>query len=326
MEYDFNSVEKKWQKRWKEKPYKAQSIDSGIKKYYVLDMFPYPSGSGLHVGHWRGYVLSDIYARRKQLQGYNVLHPMGWDAFGLPAENDAIKKGIHPKEGTAQNIANFKRQLQQIGALYNWDKELNTTDPDYYKWTQWIFLQLYKAGLAYETDRPINWCPSCKTGLANEEVIDGKCERCSTEVTQKQIKQWVLKITDYAQRLLDDLDKLEWPEKVKLMQKNWIGRSEGVEIVFKTKDQDGNEIDLPVYTTCPETIFGVSFMAIAPEHEEILNKIVSPSHKKEVTDYIAQSKHKSDLERKIEGKEKTGAFTGAFAINPISKEEIPFSL
>ena len=323
MAYDFNSVEKKWQKRWKEKPYKAQSIDSGIKKYYVLDMFPYPSGSGLHVGHWRGYVLSDIYARRKQLQGYNVLHPMGWDAFGLPAENDAIKKGIHPKEGTAQNIANFKRQLQQIGALYNWDKELNTTDPDYYKWTQWIFLQLYKAGLAYETDRPINWCPSCKTGLANEEVVDGKCERCSTEVTQKQIKQWVLKITDYAQRLLDDLDKLEWPEKVKLMQKNWIGRSEGVEIVFKTKDQDGSEIDLPVYTTCPETIFGVSFMAIAPEHEELLEKIVSPSHKKEVTDYIAQSKHKSDLERKIEGKEKTGAFTGAFAINPISKEKIP---
>ncbi len=323
MAYDFNSVEKKWQKRWKEKPYKAAPIDSGAQKYYVLDMFPYPSGSGLHVGHWRGYVLSDIYARMKKLQGYNVLHPMGWDAFGLPAENDAIKKGIHPKEGTAQNIANFKRQLQQIGALYNWDKEINTTDPNYYKWTQWIFLQLYKAGLAYETDRPINWCPSCKTGLANEEVVNGTCERCGTEVTQKQIKQWVLKITDYAQKLLDDLDKLAWPEKVKLMQKNWIGRSEGVEIIFKTKDQGGSEVDLLTYTTCPETIYGVSFMAIAPEHEDLLKKIVSPSHKKEVDDYIDQSKHKSALERKIEQKEKTGVFTGAYAINPVSKERIP---
>ena len=323
MAYDFKSIEKKWQKNWQEKPHKAQPINSKIEKYYVLDMFPYPSGSGLHVGHWRGYVLSDIFARMKQLQGYNVLHPMGWDAFGLPAENDAIKKGVHPQKSTAQNIANFKRQLKQIGALYNWDKELNTTDPDYYKWTQWIFLQLFKAGLAYETNMPINWCPSCKTGLANEEVVNGKCERCGTEVTQKQIKQWVLKITDYAQRLLDDLDKLDWPEKVKLMQKNWIGRSEGVELIFKTHDLEGNDVALPVYTTRPETLLGVSFIAIAPEHEELLKSIVPAAHKKSVEQYVEQAKHKSALERKIDDKEKTGVFTGAYAINPVSQEKVP---
>ena len=237
MSYDFKNIEEKWQKIWaKNPPAKTKPAGSG-KKFYCLDMFPYPSGSGLHVGHWRGYVLSDIYARIKWLEGYNVLHPMGWDAFGLPAENDAIKKGIPPAIGTANNIATFKRQLQQIAAIYDWDKEINTTDPDYYKWTQWIFLKMYKAGLAYRAEMPINWCPTDLTGLANEEVVNGKCERCGTPVTQKNIAQWVLKITAYAEKLLDGLDTLDWPEKVKMMQRNWIGKSEGVEIFFTSNKQ-----------------------------------------------------------------------------------------
>ncbi len=226
MSYDFKTIEEKWQKIWAQHPpAKTKPAGSG-KKFYCLDMFPYPSGSGLHVGHWRGYVLSDIYARIKWLEGYNILHPMGWDAFGLPAENDAIKKGIPPAQGTAANIANFKRQLQHIAAIYDWDKEINTTDPDYYKWTQWIFLKMYNAGLAYRAEMPINWCPKDLTGLANEEVIDGKCERCGTPVIQKNIAQWVLKITAYADKLLEGLDRLDWPEKVKMMQRNWIGKSE----------------------------------------------------------------------------------------------------
>src|SRR3990167_4982082 len=217
MSYDFKSIEKKWQSKPEIEPVK---IDKSKPKFYCLDMFPYPSGSGLHVGHWRGYVLSDVYARMKLIEGYNVLHPMGWDAFGLPAENDAIKKGIHPEINTAKNIANFKEQLQDIHAIYDWSKEINTTDPDYYKWTQWIFLQMFKAGLAYESEMPINWCPSCKTGLANEEVVNGECERCGSKVEEKKIRQWVLKITDYAQKLLDGLDKLDWPDKLKKRQQN----------------------------------------------------------------------------------------------------------
>jgi len=230
MQYTVQDVEKKWQQKWAQDP-DATAPRSRKEKYYCLDMFPYPSGSGLHVGHWRGYVLSDVYARSKWLQGYRVLHPMGWDAFGLPAENDALKKGIHPKIGTASNIANFKQQLQAVGALYDWDKELDTTDPDYYHWTQWIFLQMYKDDLAYKTEMPINWCPACKTGIANEEVVNGGCERCGTLVSQRNVPQWVLKITEYAEPLLNDLDTLDWPEKVKLMQRNWIGKKEG--LIFK---------------------------------------------------------------------------------------------
>lgn len=227
MSYDVKQIEKKWQDRWQsDNPLAVTRPTGSGKKFYCLDMFPYPSGSGLHVGHWRGYVLSDVYARIKWLQGYNVLHPMGWDAFGLPAENDAIKKGIQPAVGTAHNVANFKKQLGQLAALYDWDKEINTTDPQYYKWTQWIFLQMFKAGLAYQAEAPINWCPSCLTGLANEEVVQGKCERCGTSIEVKTIRQWMLKITAYAQKLLDGLDTLAWPEKVKAMQRNWIGKHE----------------------------------------------------------------------------------------------------
>ncbi len=320
--YDFKSIEKKWQACWENNPPALTQATGSGKKYYVLDMFPYPSGSGLHVGHWRGYVLSDIYARKKWLEGYNVLHPMGWDAFGLPAENAAIKEGMHPRTSTERNVARFKEQLKDIAAIYDWSKELNTTDPEYYKWTQWIFLQLYKAGLAYVDNKPINWCPSCLTGLANEEVVDGACERCGTQVEQKKIPQWMLKITDYADKLLKGLDTLEWPEKVKLMQRNWIGRSEGAEIIFKAKDQEGNELDLPVYTTCPETIFGVTFMLIAPDHE-LVEQLTTPERKAEVRNYVDMVQATRAMGRSVDDKEKTGIFTGSYAMNPITKQAVP---
>lgn len=321
--YDFKSIEKKWQKKWEAHPSAPTRPTGEGKKYYVLDMFPYPSGSGLHVGHWRGYVLSDIYARKKWLEGYNVLHPMGWDAFGLPAENAAIKEGIHPKISTERNIARFKEQLTAIAAIYDWSKELNTTDPAYYKWTQWIFLQLYKAGLAYIARMPINWCPSCLTGLANEEVIEGGCERCGTKVEQKVIDQWMLKITDYAEKLLQGLDTLDWSEKVKLMQRNWIGQSEGAEIIFKALDQQGNTIDLPIYTTCPETIFGVTFLLIAPEHP-LLDKLTTAEDRQDVQDYVHLVKSTRAMGGMVDdGKEKTGVFTGSYAMNPVTKEAVP---
>lgn len=324
MSYDFQAIDKKWKKQWAEKPV-AQTRPTGDgKKYYCLDMFPYPSASGLHVGHWRGYVLSDVYARIKWLEGYNVLHPMGWDAFGLPAENDAIKKGVHPKENTEKNIARFKDQLQDIGAMYDWTKEVNTTDPDYYKWTQWIFLVMFKQGLAYETEMPINWCPSCLTGLANEEVVDGACERCGSQVEQKNVRQWVLKITEYAQKLLDGLDKLDWPEKVKMMQRNWIGKSEGVRILFKTKDKNGDELELPIYTTRPDTIYGVSFIVMAPDHY-LVDEIVSDDKKEEVEEFRRVMKTMSPMERSL-SKEKLGVFTGAYATNPINNEALPIYL
>lgn len=322
--YDFKSVESKWQKKWQENP-PAQTKPAGSgKKYYVLDMFPYPSGSGLHVGHWRGYVLSDIYARIKWLEGYNVLHPMGWDAFGLPAENAAIKEGIHPKISTERNIARFKEQLHHIAAIYDWDKEVNTTDPEYYKWTQWIFLQMYKAGLAYMSRMPINWCPSCLTGLANEEVIDGTCERCGTQVEQKTIPQWMLKITDYADKLIDGLDKLEWPEKVKLMQKNWIGKSEGAQIFFTATDSHGNALDAPVYTTCPETIFGVTALLIAPDHD-LVDQLTTKEQYDRVQEYLRSLNRCCAHEggQHDEHKEKTGIFTGAYATNPVTHERVP---
>ena len=324
MTYDVQKIERKWQKKWQKNPVAQTKLTGEGKKFYCLDMFPYPSGSGLHVGHWRGYVLSDVYARIKWLQGYNVLHPMGWDAFGLPAENDAIKKGIHPKVSTAQNIARFKQQLQHITAIYDWRKEINTTDPHYYKWTQWIFLQMFKAGLAYQKKAPINWCPSCLTGLANEEVVDGSCERCGASVEQKEVRQWILKITDYAQKLLDGLDTLNWPEKVKTMQRNWIGKSEGLQIVFSITDLDGNVIDMPVYTIRPDTIYGVTFMVMAPDHD-LVDNIVPADKRKEVDAYRNKTHAMSVFERQLD-KEKTGVFSGAYATNPATDEKIPIYL
>ncbi len=324
MSYDFQAVEKKWKTRWEKNPIgQARPVDDG-EKFYCLDMFPYPSGSGLHVGHWRGYVLSDVYTRVKWLEGYNVLHPMGWDAFGLPAENDAIKRGVHPKLSTAQNIARFKEQLRDIGALYDWSKELNTTEPEYYKWTQWIFLLMYNRGLAYQQEMPINWCTSCLTGLANEEVVDGACERCGSPVEQKNVRQWVLKITEYAQKLLDGLDTLDWPEKVKLMQRNWIGKSDGLRILFKTKDIHGNELDLPTYTTRPDTIFGASFIVMAPEHH-LVDEIVDKDRKLEVDEFRKLMNTMTPMERAL-SKEKLGVFTGAYTTNPATKESIPIYL
>ncbi len=325
MSYDVQSIEKKWRQRWKEKPL-AQTQPAGKdKKFYCLDMFPYPSGSGLHVGHWRGYVLSDIFTRIKWLEGYNILHPMGWDAFGLPAENDAIKKGIHPKTGTASNVAQIKKQLEEIGALYDWSREVNTTDPDYYKWTQWIFVKMFKAGLAYESNMPINWCPSCLTGLANEEVLDGTCERCGTSVTHKQVPQWMLKITTYAQKLLDGLDTLEWSEKIKLMQRNWIGRSEGAQVTFRATDIHGQLLDLIVYTTRPDTLYGATFMVMAPDHD-LVGQLVTPECKEEVEHCLKKIQSMSSIDRMSEHKDKTGIFTGSYAINPINGFKLPIYL
>jgi|SaaInlStandDraft_4_1057021.scaffolds.fasta_scaffold01473_6 leucyl-tRNA synthetase len=315
--YDFAVIEKKWREYWKANSYFKTKNDRKEKKFYCLDMFPYPSGSGLHVGHWKGYVISDVYSRIKWHEGYNVLHPMGWDAFGLPAENDSIKKGIHPKEGTAKNIAVFKEQLAEIGAMYDWDKEINTTDSSYYKWTQWIFLKMYEAGLAYEEDMPINWCTKCLTGLANEEVVNGGCERCGSKVEQRKIRQWVLRITEYAEKLLDGLKDLDWPEKVKLMQQNWIGKSSGARVIFKSGD-----VELPVFTTRPDTLFGATFMVMAPDHE-FLSQLVTQEKKEEVKSYQREVLHMSDLERTSETKGKTGIFIGAYASNPVNDEQIP---
>ncbi len=317
MNYNVQEIEKKWQARWQKHPV-AQTRPTGTgKKFYCLDMFPYPSGSGLHVGHWRGYVLSDMYARMKWLQGYNVLHPMGWDAFGLPAENDAIKKCIHPAISTASNVANFKKQLTAIAAIYDWSKEVNTTDPDYYKWTQWIFLQMYKAGLAYEDWAPINWCPSCLTGLANEEVVNGGCERCGSPVQERKIRQWMLRITAYAEKLLEGLDRLAWPEKVKLMQKNWIGKSEGVEIPFEVSTENGLST-LCVFTTMPETLYGVTFLAIALDYKK-LSQFILPEY---VSAVEALKQEVAGL-KPDEIKEKKGVFTGSYAKHPLTGEYVP---
>jgi len=282
-------------------------------------MFPYPSGSGLHVGHWRGYVLSDVRARYKRLQGYNVLHPMGWDSFGLPAENDAIKKGIHPKISTKNNIENIRRQLKEIGAMYDWTKEINTSNPEYYRWTQWIFLQMYHRGLAYRAEMPINWCPNCKTGLANEEVVNGNCERCGSSVTKKKLMQWMLKITAYAERLLSDLDRLDWPEKVKVMQKNWIGKSEGACIIFQLDNSEG---ELEVFTTRPDTLFGATYVVLAPEHP-MVSRITTPDRINDVQKYIEYATAMSEIERTQVIREKTGVFTGSYAINPVNGRRIP---
>lgn len=321
MTYDPKSIEKKWQERWLQQPYQTKPINTG-KKFYCLDMFPYPSGSGLHVGHWRGYVLSDIYARIKWLEGYNVLHPMGWDAFGLPAENDAIKKKIHPKTGTASNIANFKKQLYEIGALYDWSKELDTTDPKYYKWTQWIFLQMYKAGLAYESNMPINWCPSCLTGLANEEVVNNNCDRCGTSVTTKNIRQWVLRITDYAEKLLAGLDELPlWSDNVKNMQRNWIGKSEGLVFSAKVKDLD---LEIQTFSAHFEAFAADSFVVIAPDHQLLNQLLTGVSNKAEILDFCEKI-----IQARIQNKhlrtapEVTGIFTGRYLCDPVSGQDLP---
>ncbi len=317
--YDPRAIEPKWREFWKEHHMDEAQTDSGRPKYYCLDMFPYPSGSGLHVGHWRGYVLSDAWSRYKRLSGYEVLHPMGWDAFGLPAENDAIKKKLHPSIGTARNIANFKEQLDRMGAMFDWSREVNTSSPEYYKWTQWIFLQLFKMGLAYRKEMPINWCPSCKTGLANEEVVDGACERCGTPVTRRNMMQWMLRITDYADRLVDDLDQLDWPEKVKKMQANWIGRSTGARIRFAVV---GAEYEVEVFTTRPDTLYGATYMVLAPEHP-LVQQITTTEQLAQVEAYVEQTLGKSQLSRQIIDKTKTGVFTGAYAVNPINQEQIP---
>lgn len=317
--YNHREVELKWTKEWEQTPVNVN--DGKRPKYYCLDMFPYPSGNGLHVGHWRGYVISDVWSRYKLLNGYYIIHPMGWDAFGLPAENYAIKMGVHPAKSTAENVANIKKQINQIAALYDWDMEVNTTDPDFYKWTQWIFVKMFKAGLAYEKEMPINWCPSCKTGLANEEVVDGKCERCSTEVTKKNLKQWMLKITSYADRLLEDLDKLDWPEKVKKMQTDWIGKSYGAEVDFKV---DGSDEVITVYTTRPDTLHGATFMVLAPEHA-LAAKLADDGTRAAVEKYIFDASMKSNVDR-LQDKEKTGVFTGSYAINPLNNKKIPIWL
>ncbi len=321
-EYNHKTIEQKWQDFWdKDKTYKCAEDPAfpKEKRFYCLDMFPYPSGAGLHVGHPEGYTASDILSRYKRMKGFNVLHPMGWDAFGLPAENYAIKTGTHPRISTENNIATFKRQIKSLGFSYDWDREINTTDPDYFKWTQWIFLKLFEKGLAYEAVVPINWCPSCKTGLANEEVIDGACNRCGTAVTKKDVRQWMLKITDFADRLLEGLDKLDWPEPIKLMQRNWIGKSIGAEVTFKV---DGFKEVLRVFTTRPDTLFGATYMVLAPEHPLVL-EISTDDRVDEVQEYIEKSRQKSDMEREHLLKSKSGVFTGAYVVNPVNNEKIP---
>ncbi|HLQ76243.1 MAG TPA: leucine--tRNA ligase, partial [Terriglobia bacterium] len=319
-QYDFNQIEMKWHERWKDSTLFQAEENSSKPKYYVLEMLPYPSGT-LHIGHIRNYAIGDALARYKWMRGFNVLHPMGWDAFGSPAENDAIKKGIHPSIGTRANVANFKRQLNEIGAMYDWTREVNTTDPDYYKWTQWIFVQMFKRGLAYKTFMPINWCPSCKTGISNEDVVNGRCERCGTEVTKREMNQWMLRITKYADRLLSGLQSLDWPEKVKAMQSNWIGRSEGAEVTFRAVASDEAEHPLVIFTTRPDTLFGATYMVMAPEHP-LVAKLASADKRAEVDAYIQRAKNESDLDRTTKT-EKTGVFIGAYAINPVNQERIP---
>ena len=325
--YPFESIEPKWQKYWEVNKTFKVGEDASVpkeKRRYVLDMFPYPSAAGLHVGHPEGYTATDIYCRYLRMKGFNVLHPMGYDAFGLPAENYAIKTGTHPCETTNSNIEHFTKQIKALGFSYDWDRCVQTCDADYYKWTQWIFLQLYKKGLAYESNTPINWCPSCKTGLANEEVKEGRCERCHSEVTRKTIRQWVLKITEYAERLLQDLDELDWPESVKIMQRNWIGKSIGAEVDFAVADKDGKATDkkLRVYTTRCDTLFGATYMVVSPEHP-LVKELTTAEQKAAVEKYIEDAAKKSDLERTDLAKDKTGVFSGSYAINPVNGKQIP---
>ena len=318
-EYDFKTIEAKWQARWaKEKTFRAADF-SDKPKYYALDMFPYPSGAGLHVGHPEGYTATDIICRYKRMKGFNVLHPMGWDAFGLPAEQYAVETGTHPEITTKKNVDHFREQIKALGFSYDWDREINTTDRGYYKWTQWIFMQLYKKGLAYLDEVAVNWCPALGTVLANEEVIDGRSERGNHPVERRPMKQWMLKITAYAERLLKDLDDLDWPEGIKEMQRNWIGKSTGAEVTFKIA---GSNETVTVYTTRPDTLFGATYMVLAPEHA-LVNKITAPECRAAVAAYKEAAARKSELDRTELATEKTGAFTGAYAVNPVNGDKIP---
>ncbi len=319
MSYNHGQIEKKWQNYWKENKTYKMVDDPSKEKFYCLDMFPYPSGAGLHVGHPLGYIATDILSSFKRKQGYNVLHPMGWDAFGLPAEQYAIDTGNDPAEFTAKNIATFKRQMNDLGFSYDWDREVNTTDPSYYKWTQWIFIQLYKKGLAYVDEVDVNWCPALGTVLANEEIIDGKSERGGHPVERRPMRQWVLRITNYADRLLEDLDDLDWPESLKDMQRNWIGRSEGAQLTFEI---EGTDLSFEAFTTRPDTIFGATYAVLAPEHK-LVKQITTDEQQEAVANYLNEVKLKSDLERTDLADEKTGVFTGAYAINPASGEKMP---
>ncbi|MFS0559552.1 leucine--tRNA ligase [Terribacillus sp. 179-K 1B1 HS] len=319
MSFNHHEIEKKWQAYWEENKTFKTDTSSEKQKFYALDMFPYPSGAGLHVGHPEGYTATDILSRMKRMQGYEVLHPIGWDAFGLPAEQYALDTGNDPEEFTKKNIATFTRQIKELGFSYDWDREVNTTDPDYYKWTQWIFLQLYKKGLAYVDEVAVNWCPALGTVLSNEEVIDGKSERGGHPVIRKPMKQWVLRITAYADRLLEDLDELDWPDSLKEMQRNWIGRSEGAEVTFRI---EGTEESFDVFTTRPDTLFGATFAVMSPEHP-LVDKITSDGQREAVDAYKEEVAAKSDLERTDLAKEKTGVFIGAYAINPVNGEKMP---
>lgn len=319
MSFKHQKIEKKWQKKWEEEKTFKTSEEKGKKKFYALDMFPYPSGAGLHVGHPEGYTATDILSRHKRMQGYNVLHPMGWDAFGLPAEQYALDTGNDPAEFTKKNIDTFRRQIKELGFSYDWDREISTTDPEFYKWTQWIFLKLYEKGLAYIDEVAVNWCPALGTVLANEEVIDGKSERGGHPVERRPMKQWILRITEYADRLLEDLEELDWPESLKDMQRNWIGRSEGAEVTFAINGMDET---FTVFTTRPDTLFGATYAVLAPEHS-LVAKITTDEQREAVEAYLSKVKMKSDLERTDLAKEKTGVFTGAYAINPANGQKMP---
>ena len=318
--YEFKEIETKWQKYWNDNNAFKIEEDESKPKYYCLEMFPYPSGK-LHMGHVRNYSIGDVIARFKKMDGYNVLHPMGWDSFGLPAENAAIKHGVHPGKWTWENIAEMREQLKELGLSYDWDREVATCHEDYYKWMQWIFIQFYKKGLAYKKENPVNWCPSCQTVLANEQVVDGCCERCKSPVGKKSLSQWYFKITDYADRLLDNLDTLDgWPNKVKIMQKNWIGRSTGAEVDFSIKDDDRK---LKVFTTRCDTLFGVTYMVMAPEHPYVLSMVEGTEYEEPVKEYIEKVQHMNDIERTSTTNEKTGVFIGKYAINPLNGKEVP---
>ena len=318
--YNFSEIEKKWQTKWAEGDVFKVTEDPDKEKYYVLEMFPYPSGK-LHMGHVRNYSIGDVLARFKKMKGFNVLHPMGWDSFGLPAENAAIKHGVEPSKWTWENIGEMREQLKERGLSYDWDREVATCHPDYYKWMQWIFIQFYKKGLAYKKENPVNWCPSCQTVLANEQVVDGKCERCKTLVGKKDLSQWYFKITDYAERLLDNLEELPgWPNKVKLMQKNWIGKSIGAEVTFEI---DGFDKGLDVFTTRPDTLYGVTYMVMAPEHPYLKELVAGSEYEEPVNAYVDKVQHMSDIERTSTTNEKTGQFTGRYAINPLTGKKVP---
>ncbi len=318
--YNFSEIEKKWQTKWEKDDVFKVTEDPDKEKYYVLEMFPYPSGK-LHMGHVRNYSIGDVLARFKKMKGFNVLHPMGWDSFGLPAENAAIKHGVEPSKWTWENIGEMREQLKELGLSYDWDREVATCHPDYYKWMQWIFIQFYKKGLAYKKENPVNWCPSCQTVLANEQVVDGKCERCKTLVGKKDLSQWYFKITDYAERLLDNLEELPgWPNKVKLMQKNWIGKSIGAEVTFEI---DGFDKGLDVFTTRPDTLYGVTYMVMAPEHPYLKELVAGSEYEEPVNAYVDKVQHMSDIERTSTTNEKTGQFTGRYAINPLTGKKVP---